>query len=98
MTTRAILTTDGGTYDARPPYESARHAIVCGLDACPSCAAAPYAVRGTHPRISADDRHWESDAICIGCGAAAGVLSVAQSTMFGMREDRAVLEGRPRVY
>jgi len=48
-----------------------------------------------HP--SADDRAYESTALCVDCGAVVGLLRAEPSTIFGVREDRAVCE-RVRVY
>lgn len=55
-------------------------------------------VRGQGRRISDDDRSYEADGVCVACGAAAGLIRVVVPTLFGVREDEAVLRGRSRVY
>ena len=65
---------------------------------CPICKASPWHVRGADVRISADDRHFEGSAKCTGCDADVGMLRQETDTLFGLTEDRAVLQGRPRVY
>jgi hypothetical protein len=57
-----------------------------------------FKVAGTGRRPSADDRAWECDAHCLACKAHVGTLRAEMSTLFGVREDEAVLNGRPRVY
>jgi hypothetical protein len=66
---------------------------------CPSCGSpAPLRVRGNAPHLTADDRAIEAPAVTDCCGATVGTLRAEPETLFGVREDRAVLEGRPRVY
>lgn len=55
-------------------------------------------VRGQGRRISDDGRSYEADGACVACGAAAGTIRVCVPTLFGLREDEAVLRGRARVY
>ena len=62
-----------------------------------SCGALPATVAGIHPVTEYD--HVTAEAHCVDCGAYIGVLTVKASTIFGLDEDRRVLEqGRCRVY
>jgi hypothetical protein len=78
------------------PFEGCRHVVATGP--CPECGVAPFRVRGTGIRPSADDRAWEADAHCLACQKMVGILRVEADTIFGVREDEAVLSGRCRVY
>lgn len=79
------------------PYEGADHAVVDG--ACPLCKAQPFKVQGTGARPSSDDRAREASAVAVCCGRAVGTIRAEADTLFGMREDQAVLEhGRCRIY
>lgn len=64
---------------------------------CAGCGLA-MRVRGQGRRVSGDDRSYEADGVCVYCGAAAGLIRVTVPTLFGVREDEAVLHGRSRVY
>lgn len=72
------------------------HAVFEG--SCSSCGASPFKVAGTGMRPSLDDRAYEADGRCLLCGARVGTIRAEMSTIFGVREDNAVLRGRPRVY
>ena len=93
----SLQTYDGRSLKAAPPAPDSDHAVIEG-QACPSCKALPWRVQGHGRRPSEDDRALEADASCKACGVPAGVLRVEVNTLFGVREDRAVLEGRCRVY
>lgn len=84
-------------FHATIPFDGADHVVVDGM-ACPACAnPAPLKVRGGG--IESRDHDSETaiaTALC--CGAPVGQLWVTFSTVFGIEEDRAVLNGRPRVY
>lgn len=45
-----------------------------------------------------NDRGVAAQAICLKCKRPAGSITVEYDTIFGTEEDRAVLQGRPRVY
>jgi len=81
-----------------------RHALAPGENygeatiACPHCAHAPLQVQGTGKRPSEDDRAYEADAVSVCCSRPVGLIRAEVSTLFGVREDRAVLMGRCRVY
>lgn len=90
---------DDGRLTCTMPYEGADHVVVDVWAACPYCAAeGPVKIGGAGQRASADDRAWEADAGALCCRAFLGILRVEVSTLFGVREDRAVLAGRCRVY
>ena len=91
-----LLTPTGPRRKARVPYEDADHAVVAG--SCPACGAADFRVAGTGRRPSADDRAWEADAVALCCGRHVGTIRLEPNTLFGVREDEAVLRGRWRVY
>jgi hypothetical protein len=80
----------------RLPHAEADHAVVDG--ACPRCGSANFGVQGTGRRPSADDRAWEADGIATCCKEFVGVIRMEPNTLFGVREDEAVLAGRCRVY
>ena len=65
---------------------------------CPACKAA-LVVRGTGKRPGTDDRSYEANAVSVCCESDVGLIVADVDTIFGVREDRAVLEfGRARVY
>jgi len=96
MKTNITLLIPGDARVCKVPFAHADHAIAEG--ACPTCKAEPFKVGGSGMRPSACDRYWEADGGCIGCKTFLGILRVDTGTLFGVREDRAVLEGRCRVY
>lgn len=81
---------------AAPPFPEADHAKVKG--SCPKCECTDFRVEGHGRRPSKDDRAWEADASCLACKAHVGTLRIETNTLFGVREDEAVLRGRCRVY
>lgn len=91
-----LLTIDDPRRKARVPYEGADHVVVDGV--CPACGVKPFKAQGGNPRPSADDRAYEADAACARCGARVGTLRAEVDTLFGVREDERVLNGRCRVY
>lgn len=79
------------------PFPGADHALV--IDAlCPSCGHAPFKVQGAGRRIAPDDRAYEADAVAVCCGSHVGTLRVETNTLFGLREDEAVLRMGVRIY
>ncbi len=98
----------GGRRKAYEPFAGADHALCEG--ACPKCShveQAPeggkasgnvFKAAGTGRRIAPDDRHYEADAVALCCKQAIGFFRVETATLFGIREDEAVLQGRCRVY
>ena len=97
MKPKITLTIDGTAHKCKLPYEDADHALV--ETPCPYCLApAPLKVAGARRRIAADDRAYESDGGCVACGHYLGLLRLETNTLFGVREDEAVLKGRCRVY
>lgn len=65
---------------------------------CPHCDHHPLRVSGTDKRIAPDDRAYIADAISVCCSKHVGTLRLETNTLFGLREDEAVLKGRCRVY
>ena len=78
------------------PYEGADHAIAA--TACPLCGTKELRVAGRNVRASVDDRAWEADGYALCCKVALGLVRYETNTLFGVREDMAVLGGRCRVY
>ena len=66
------------------------------LDRCPSCRSEHPAIRGTGITHHDYDTYY-AGAIAACCGARLR-METQISTVFGIDEDRAVLNGRPRVY
>lgn len=77
-------------------HENADRVVAPG--SCPHCQHTPFEVRGENRRDAADDRALEADGFCPYCGKEVGLLRVEMNTLFGVKEDRAVLQGRCRVY
>lgn len=90
----AIVAADGTRHRPRRPHPQADHVV---LEVCPSCSAAPCEVRGSGVSHHDHDTYY-ARAIARCCGADVGELRATVSTLFGIDEDRAVLDGRPRVY
>lgn len=98
----------GGKRKAWEPFSGADHALIEGK--CPHCShveqASPghkasgdvFKAAGTGRRIAPDDRHFEADAVALCCRKPLGFFRVETATLFGLHEDRAVLQGRCRVY
>jgi hypothetical protein len=93
-----MLLSDESTMPCTLPDSGSDHVTVDGQE-CPHCHATPFRVRGMGPRVAADDRAYEASAACLTCGRTVGVLRAEPSTIFGIREDEAVLRhSRCRVY
>lgn len=98
-----LLTKEGPRRKCRLPYDGATFALAEGK--CPACgweepgpALKGFKVAGGTPHATADDRAWEATACCLACKAVVGTLRAEPSTIFGVTEDAAVLNGRWRVY
>lgn len=96
MKIKLLLKHDGSTRVCSLPFPEAAYAEAEG--ACPCCADVPFKVAGKSPHNAADDRAYEATAECLRCRNTLGVLRVETSTLFGVTEDEAVLNGRCRVY
>lgn len=71
--------------------------IVSGVK-CSGCKV-PLRARGTGKRRGSDNRSYEADAICVGCGEAVGLMRAEVSTIFGVEEDENIFfNSRCRVY
>lgn len=78
-----------------------RHrATVAGnrIERCPVCGAEPGEVAGIRGTQSHDHDTYRAEAATICCDTRIGTIEVRVSTVFGIHEDEAVLNGRPRVY
>lgn len=86
---------DARSIIARLPYENADHVVLD--ESCPNCEHEPCRVRGRGTQWHGHDTHYAVGfALC--CNAQLGRIEVKVSTIFGIEEDRRVLEGRHRVY
>lgn len=88
-----LVTKAGRTRLPMPP----RGAKDVATDATCACGK-PLRVRGAARHPGEDDRAWEAEAHAVCCGRVVGVLRLESETIFGVLEDDAVLNGRPRVY
>lgn len=79
------------------PYPDADHALAQGME-CECGAEGELGVQGSGRRPSDDDRAWEADGYAACCKRPVGLIRIEPSTLFGVREDQAVLCGRARVY
>ena len=95
--TKLYLSIDGKRLLLPLPEQGADHCMAPIF--CPACKKpGPLKVQGTRKRIAEDDRAYESDGVAVCCGVYVGVLRLEVPTLFGLREDNAVLNGRCRVY
>lgn len=81
---------------ARLPYENSPTLVVDGT--CPHCKDGEFLVRGDPSGAIRTDDKLYCVAYCNRCTRAVGTLKVEFDTIFGLTEDAAVLNGRPRVY
>ncbi|MGK3981196.1 hypothetical protein WMF38_56895 [Sorangium sp. So ce118] len=65
---------------------------------CPSCKADEFRVIGDIARQKIGHDTVTAPALALCCGSEVGAVHVELNTIFGLEEDRAVLNGRPRVY
>lgn len=95
---RLTLKYEGKTHTLRLEEPDSPRALV--VDAvCPMCGAVEWYVQGRGKRPGLDDRSYDADAVSVCCGARAGTIRAGVDTIFGVTEDRNVLEmGRARVY
>lgn len=84
----SILVRIGDTWRAVTDVTST-YAFVEG--ACPHCKTEPLKVRGTGRRPSQDDRAYEADGFCVDCREPVGLIRNEVETLFGVREDEAVV-------
>jgi hypothetical protein len=86
------LVTDEDSFDCEPPYVEAPFVNVKGW----KCACGSVAIRSREKNYNHDEVY--GAAHCVACGEKVGTLRVKVSTLFGIEEDIAVLNGRCRVY
>lgn len=68
------------------------------IERCPVCGAEPGEVAGIRGTQSHDHDTYRAEAATICCDTRLGTIEMRVSTVFGIDEDEAVLNGRPRVY
>jgi hypothetical protein len=78
------------------PSKHSPHVVAPGQ--CPDCGETPWKVSGGTPYPSDDDRAYQATAVSLCCRRRAGIIRAEVDTLFGVREDDAVLNGRCRVY
>ncbi len=82
---------------ARKLVAHSDYAVASGT--CPHCGIEPFKLQGNGMRPSIDDRAYEADGYCVACHKRVGTIRAEPNTLFGVREDTAVLvHGRCRVY
>ena len=94
--TKMYLVQDGKRRRIELPFEGAK-AARCEGEVCPTCKE-PLMVAGSGRHPSEDDRAWEAEGYSVCCKVHVGKIRVETGTLFGVREDEAVLNGRCRVY
>jgi hypothetical protein len=94
---KIFLLRDDERWPLEVAFREADHAT-CPGHACPRCGSEAFGVNGSNKRPSEDDRAWEADGYSTCCNAFVGTIRLEVSTLFGVREDRAVLGGRCCVY
>ena len=84
--------------EIRPDPDNAQLGVTDS--ACPNCTTSPLVVRASSPTIDtnrADTLRGNGYAVC--CGDPVGYVYAQRQTIFGLEEDRDVLQfGRARVY
>tara|TARA_R110002126_G_scaffold81426_1_gene200670 strand:- start:6552 stop:6833 length:282 start_codon:yes stop_codon:yes gene_type:complete len=89
------VTIDGEPHEAERPFIPAQYVVVPSLKA--------HCGEEEELRVRGGDytQHYDMytcKANCAQCGEHLGEMTVTVSTIFGIEEDRRVLQGRPRVY
>lgn len=65
---------------------------------CPACKRKPADIQGKDPEWL-DEATCQANAVCLDCGKPVGILQAIIGTLFGLEEDRRVLQLGPwRVY
>lgn len=81
----------------RLPYDGSEYVVADGKRC--ECGGDPLTVCGARGTDREDDRGMiEAAAICARCRGILGTIRIEIQTLFGLEEDRRVLNGRPRVY
>jgi hypothetical protein len=94
---KIFLIIDGKRFKVTEPFAGSAHAIVEN-EACPHCKVTPFRIAGSGKQITTDDRAYEAEGFCLDCLKHVGTIRAEPSTLFGLHEDEAVLNGRCRVY
>jgi len=86
------------TASGRRKIVEVTHTSAIAVGECPSCGASPLRVCGRARTIEGHDVY-AARAMCGACDDEIGTIRARVSTLFGLREDEAVLvHGRARVY
>jgi hypothetical protein len=88
------LKTENGSIPCKLPYTGADHVILQGD--CPNCKVPNTPIQGGD--VERGFNTYTAPAACATCRVLVGKLVVTVSTIFGIEEDEAVLNGRARVY
>ena len=91
-----LLVSTGPRRKCKLPHPEADHAIVEGK--CPECGSENFGAQGKNMRPSEDDQAYEADGYSTCCKKSVGTIRTEMNTLFGVREDNAVLNSRFRVY
>lgn len=94
MSVERIVLVDGDGEHTLTPFPAYAEAQI----RCRHCGAEPVRVQGDGAYPGDDDRHYAAHGYCAECRGQVGTIKAYVSTIFGVREDIAVLHGRPRVY
>ena len=89
------LTMGGKVYIARRPFPECEYVEVPGE--APHCDGITLQVKGDGDVVTGYDTY-TVDALCARCKEPVGILVTTVKTLFGIEEDRRVLNGRCRVY
>ena len=87
---------NGGTRSLRQPYEGADYLIASNGD--PTCYRCGTVFKLRVPRYRTEHDRYIGAGRCVSCDADLGTVTVRVDTIFGIEEDRRVLDGRCRVY
>lgn len=103
-----LITTDGQTFHCTLPNEGAKFVYLgrrsdravshLKPEQCPCCRSEMPRIQGQGPKTTTDHDAQDPNAICLECGEHVGTLRAVFDTIFGIDEDRDVLNGRCRVY
>ena len=87
---------EGTTMSLPVPPEGQGYILAERIE-CGKCGRRPVHIVCGEADIASFDE-WGARAVCGHCGGGCGRVRVQVSTLFGLDEDRAVLQGRCRVY
>jgi hypothetical protein len=88
---------DEDIHEAIHPYNECEYLEVHDK-CCPHCLRPTLRLRGDTKTMVEQEYYTYAVAFCYDCANHVGTIKIPSQTMFGRDEDRAVLQGRPRVY